>query len=145
MGLRYWTVMMGEDALSRPIAVPKGPSRYAEKQAKKYAARKAERECYRAVDYRDGHTCRVCFRPCSPTSVALENRAERHHMKPRSLGGKHTPENVVTTCKGCHERVHLEGDMKLSGDAQVRDERGRLAGVQVQELTEAGWVVTKMV
>ncbi len=147
MALRYEdkALAIDYDAIFRAGGLGKGSSRYDEKIAKRAAARKAERECYRVVDARDGHQCRVCGRQCSLTAIPLVDRAERHHMIPRSLGGKHEPSNVVTTCKGCHERVHLRGDMKLSGDAQLRDDRGRLCGVTVEELTESGWVTTRVI
>jgi 5-methylcytosine-specific restriction endonuclease McrA len=48
---------------------------------------------------RDSYTCRRCKDPSSkPLDV--------HHRKPRSRGGQHTMENLVTLCRLCHSAVH---------------------------------------
>lgn len=46
---------------------------------------------------RDNYQCQSCG----------DLRVHVHHVVERSLGGKDTEENLVTTCFRCHERIHL--------------------------------------
>jgi predicted HNH restriction endonuclease len=48
------------------------------------------------VRERDGGQCVVCGMP----------DVEVHHIKFRSQGGKHDPENLVCLCADCHGAVH---------------------------------------
>lgn len=57
---------------------------------------------------RDRHTCRLCKKSKSELRV--------HHVIWRSKGGADTPENLVTLCERCHERVHKSPKT----DARVR-------------------------
>lgn len=54
---------------------------------------------------RDGHRCQG-------QRYGLDHRCNRgvhvHHIKQRSLGGKHEPANLVTLCPAAHEWVHCE-------------------------------------
>ncbi|MGE0674895.1 MAG: HNH endonuclease [Methylibium sp.] len=94
------------------------------------------------VDARDGRRCRVCRRPCLPGAVKRSERAERHHLIPRSRGGAHVPENLVTLCvEECHPAVHVLGVLRLSGNAETRDEHGRFNGVKVERLYRESWRV----
>jgi len=124
---------------------PKPTPRVVEKQAKRTAEAKSLRECYQGVDRRDEGRCRVCKRHCSPTAIAMVDRAERHHLVYRSKGGDHETANVVTLCKFCHAAVH-GGTLRLEGDADARDKgTRRLAGVRVERNTDQGWRVEKWV
>lgn len=49
---------------------------------------------------RDKHTCTVCAKSPVPLQV--------HHVIWRSAGGSDLPENLVTLCEKCHNRVHQE-------------------------------------
>ena len=120
-----------------------GLTRAERKQAKKTAQEAAERACYRAVDQRDGHACRVCKRLVGGNSML--DRAHHHHLVYRSRGGEHASANVITVCKACHDAIHVKATVRLEGDADLRDARGKLHGVKVSRLTEAGWTVEKWV
>ena len=125
-------------------ACPKPPTRYQAKAetAKTMAAH--EREVWRAVDARDHCWCRICAHFCSPRAIGTLSRAQRHHIVYRSAGGETTTANLVTLCARCHDAEHRH-ELRLSGDADWRDERGRLAGVRVERPTEAGWTVEKFI
>jgi hypothetical protein len=120
-------------------------------RAEQKAARKAEDAakwagCCKAVDARDQGRCRVCGRRCSPTAIGELEKAERHHLIFRSQGGVDESWNVVTICKSkCHGDIHTRGTLKLSGDADARDERGKLTGVCVQRPGDGTWEVRKWV
>ncbi|MGD1042505.1 MAG: HNH endonuclease [Sedimentisphaerales bacterium] len=43
---------------------------------------------------RDENKCRLCNK---------EDNLHVHHVKPISKGGNHTPQNLITLCKVCHE------------------------------------------
>lgn len=102
-------------------------------------------ECYRIVDARDAFRCRVCGRRCSPVAIPTLERGERHHLIFKSRGGKHHSKNVLLICKArCHDEIHLQGTLHLSGNADTRNpDTGKLCGVKVERLTEAGWKVEK--
>jgi 5-methylcytosine-specific restriction endonuclease McrA len=34
---------------------------------------------------------------------------EIHHLRFRSHGGRHTPENLIALCTKCHSRLHRRG------------------------------------
>lgn len=63
----------------------------------------------RFVDQRDGGICRACQ---GPLSVG----AHHHHIVFRSLGGKHTTENVCLVCPQCHLDIHAKRLM-VTGNA----------------------------
>ena len=48
--------------------------------------------------YRDGHKCRQC------KGKSRDKRLQTHHIVSRKIGGDR-PENLVTTCVTCHERI----------------------------------------
>lgn len=122
----------------------KGFTRADAKAARDAEDARAERECYASVDVRDGLRCRVTGVQLT-RGASLTKRAHRHHMEKRSQGGGHDTRNVVTVSPKVHDDIHVRGILRLSGDADAKDERGRLAGVKVEELTEAGWAVTRWV
>lgn len=133
--------------IPRGTPLPKtvrGFSRVDAKAARDAEEARAERECYAAVDVRDGLRCRVTGVQLA-RGASLTKRAHRHHMEKRSQGGAHDTRNVITVSPKVHDDIHVRGILRLSGDADAVDERGRLAGVKVEELTEAGWAVTRWV
>lgn len=104
------------------------------------------RLCYRRVDTRDEGRCRVCLRRGNPEATTLLDRLHRHHMVYRSRGGEHLPENVLSVCKACHDAIHVTATLRVSGDAEAVDAvTGKLAGVVVERVTDAGWTVEKWV
>lgn len=105
-----------------------GRSRVADKAARMAADAKAERECYRAVDARDGLRCRITGVRLS-LSGAMTNRVHHHHMVKRSQKSGHDSRDVVTVSPHVHALIHVAGTLRLSGDADKRDERGHLCGV----------------
>ena len=50
----------------------------------------------REIFIRDGFTCQYCGRQGGDLTI--------DHINPRSLGGGHSWENLVTACKGCNHR-----------------------------------------
>lgn len=84
----------------RSLQRPKKKNRTVAK-ARAAKRRKAEQEkarVYALVDERDRGRCRVC-------GLAA---AHHHHIRYRSQGGKHVPENIVSVCVFCHERIHAK-------------------------------------
>lgn len=99
--------------LQRSHMTAKGPA--ARRTAAKRRAREREKaRVYRLVDLRDLGECRACRALCLRGGVA--DRLEHHHIRPRSLGGKHTTGNVVTLCRSCHVAVHAKR-VTVTGDA----------------------------
>lgn len=126
--------------------IPPGRKSRREERAERTATRRqTRRDVYRAVDTRDGQRCRVCRARCSTTAMDMTLRAERHHIVPRSLGGQDTTGNLVTLCKSCHDERHTSGRLQLSGDADERNEMGKLCGVTVERLSDSGWKVEALV
>jgi hypothetical protein len=128
------------------FALPKGPSRFAEKQQRKTDTEKQHRDCNRLVDLRDHRICRVCGRPSNPEGIGLLERGHRHHLVYRSQGGLDESRNVLTLCAGCHDEVHVKGTLRLEGDADQRDSlTQKLNGVAVYRTAEHGWQIQKWV
>lgn len=63
----------------------------------------------RAVLQRDERRCRV---PGCRNATFLD----LHHLQPRSEGGSHTAENLVTVCSAHHRALH-RGELRGEGDA----------------------------
>lgn len=94
---------------------------------------------------RDSHACARCGRPVDVSSGYYS----LHHRLPRSRGGTHTPENLVTLCGSGTTRCHVEVE---SLRAQARAEGWLvptgvdpaawpvLRGGQWWQLTAEGWV-----
>ena len=110
-----------------------------EERAERKTAKKANwlKVC-QAVDLRDGGRCRVCAKRVELGST-FHDRVERHHIIPRSLGGQDTTENIASLCVGCHDDRHKKGTLRISGNADERNEMGYLSGLTVERLTDAGW------
>lgn len=119
-------------------AVPKPKPRWMEKAEKQADAKKAERECYAAVDRRDEHCCRVCGKRVG--GIGILSAVHHHHLVYRSRGGEHTTANVISLCVKCHHAQH-NGEIRLSGDADARSRAGVLNGVQLERPaeTKSGW------
>lgn len=92
------------------------PSRVDVKRVRKAEDRAAWAAVCKQVDARDQGRCRVCGRRCSPNAVGMLERAERHHIEYRSLGGEDYAYNVVTLCAGCHSDQH-RGVIDVRGNA----------------------------
>lgn len=109
-----------------------------ERDERKRAKKAAWLEVCKAVDRRDQGKCRVCGTQCALGST-FSDRAERHHVRPRSLGGPDASWNLATVCVDCHDKRHKKGALRISGDADERNEMGYLCGLKVERLTESGW------
>lgn len=121
---------------------PGGKSQAEERREAKQASQAQLEASWRIVDVRDGGRCRICGRPCRPGALQRNERAERHHIVPRSLGGPHTPENLLTVCLAeCHPALHQSGTLRVSGNAETRKESGRLCGVLVERVVRDCWQV----
>lgn len=70
-----------------------------------------------AVDRRDHYRCRACGVRVVRTMTVVENRLERHHVKPISLGGLDKTSNVATLCLRCHEDRHVRYALHITGNA----------------------------
>ncbi len=57
------------------------------------------------VLFRDDHTCQICKGKSKDTVL------EVHHITPRSKGGTDRPDNLITLCHTCHEKLH-KGEIK---------------------------------
>jgi 5-methylcytosine-specific restriction endonuclease McrA len=55
--------------------------------------------------------CEDCKRPLR------DDQAERHHVIYRSHGGPTTPQNLLLTCRDCHQYRHAHGGRSRSQDA----------------------------
>jgi 5-methylcytosine-specific restriction endonuclease McrA len=118
------------------LAIPKPPPRWKDKAKKRTAENKAERECYAQVDRRDEHACRVCHKPVG--GFGMLESVHHHHLQYRSRGGESETKNVLSLCVRCHAAVH-NGEIRLTGDADYRNQMGNLAGVKLERATDAGW------
>lgn len=121
-----------------------GKTRNDEKRERTTAETRNLREVYRLVDTRDQGRCRICGRRVVANAVTSVERAEHHHIVKRSQGGPDTTANILLVCVSrCHDDIHVRALVKLSGDADLKDERGRFAGVRVERWMDgAGWTVT---
>lgn len=57
-----------------------------------------------AVLIAHGRRCAVCG----------EEADEVHHIRPRHLGGKDHPRNLVPLCEACHDELHRRLDAGIS-------------------------------
>lgn len=121
-----------------------GRTRSDEKAARDAQDAKEERQCYRKVDRRDHLRCRVTG-VLLTLGGSLVKAVQRHHLIPRSQGGPHESWNVATVSRAIHDRIHVHGTMRISGDADDRDAEGRLCGLKVEEPINEVWTVTKWV
>ncbi len=112
-----------------------------EKHERKLSKANNLKAVYAIIDRRDEGQCRVCGRRCSTTAANSEQRAERHHIIARSLGGEDTPQNLALVCIWCHEERHKKGTLRITGNAHERDLLGCLCGLTIERLTESGWKV----
>jgi 5-methylcytosine-specific restriction endonuclease McrA len=78
------------------FAFPKGTPRVISRRAKKAEEDRQWEEAKRFVRKRDGGKCKCCGK----------TGGEVHHLKYRSLGGDHDPNNLALLCKRCHEDIH---------------------------------------
>lgn len=60
---------------------------------------------------RDQHTCQLCQKNAKGVELNV------HHVVWKSKGGSNTPENLLTLCTKCHDRVHT----KPKVDAKVKE------------------------
>jgi len=61
------------------------------------------RQCYAVVEKRACGCCERCGIAISKERPEWHpQRAHMNHKRPRSLGGKDTPENCELICQGCH-------------------------------------------
>lgn len=118
-------------AIEEAGGIGKGESRREEQQRERATAAAVWLAVCRAVDKRDDRRCRVCGRRTNADAITLLDRGHRHHLQYRSLGGPDSTANVCTLCADCHEDEH-RGRITLSGNADFRDEMGKLAGICLQ-------------
>jgi hypothetical protein len=56
---------------------------------------------------RDNYTCQYC------KGKSKDSKLQVHHIIPRSQGGSNRPNNLLTLCKTCHDKLHA-GNIKLT-------------------------------
>lgn len=121
---------------------PKPSPRWMEKAKQRAEEARTLKQVYAQVDRRDGPRCRVCGARVG--GVGLLERRHHHHLTYRSRGGEHTTANTLSTCVRCHQAVH-DAEIRLSGDADLRDTDGKFCGVTLERYTEAGWKTERMI
>jgi len=128
--------------------VPKsrsGLSRHQEAVAADLAREQHWRAVCRAVEERDGDVCRICGRRCVFTKAKTRaEKADPHHVIFQSANGPDETWNVAKLCRDCHDEVHVHRRLMVSGNADERTELGKLGGLRVERLTDAGWTVVGM-
>lgn len=126
-------------------AVPKlgtkGLTLREERAQRKADDERALRECYAAVDRRDGKVCRVSGLTLAVDHPDARRRLCRHHMKPRSTAPseRHNPANVITISQFVSDQIHIKAALFLEGDASLVDAAGDFCGVTEWQATEFGW------
>ena len=78
------------------LRFPKGTPRVLSKRAVRLEKERQLKEARRFVRERDGGKCRSCGK----------SGAEVHHLRYRSQGGDHDPNNLALLCQRCHEDIH---------------------------------------
>jgi hypothetical protein len=129
-------------------ACPKIPglTRMEEREARKAQAEADLRACYAKVDRRDHKVCRVSGVTLTAGDSNPRKRLERHHMVERSLDKTkiNDPANVITVSAWVHDQLTAHR-LHLEGDADARDESGKLCGVLLSANGETGWQPMRMV
>ncbi len=92
------------------LAFPKPDSSKAGDKRERSKAKLAQlRQTIAAVLARDGKRCRVCH---------SRQNVEVHHIRFRSLGGRHITSNCAVLCQECHYAVHSYR-LAIHGDADA--------------------------
>lgn len=89
---------------------------------------KADKAVYQAVAERDGYRCRACG---DYEGIDIH----RHHLIGRSST---TTATVACLCSTCHALLHVRVGgkrLRIYGDADQRDSRGRLCGLTLDQRT----------
>lgn len=63
------------------------------------------REIKEQVHERDDHRCQRCG------EQKHDRNLNAHHIKPDSAGGETEPDNLITLCHDCHDRIHRYNEM----------------------------------
>ncbi|GAB7020291.1 HNH endonuclease [Halostagnicola bangensis] len=92
-----------EDVLDAPVTVEENqtPAGVVRQSTQDYPPDWDRRR--RRVYARDDHQCQNCRRRGGPYG---DVELHAHHIVPKSRGGVHRLENLVTVCKPCHDAVH---------------------------------------
>ncbi|MXV61603.1 HNH endonuclease [Natronorubrum sp. JWXQ-INN-674] len=80
----------------------------------------------RQVYARDDHQCQNCRRRGGPYG---DVELHAHHIVPKSRGGVHRLENLVTVCKSCHDAVHSRNAVAPTAITDAEAEPSTLAEV----------------
>jgi hypothetical protein len=130
----------------RPDGSP-GLSRMEEKAEKSSNYEAELRACNMKVDLRDSRVCRVSGVVLTPFHPDKRKALMRHHMKPKSTAKSERTNtaNVITISGWVHDQIHVKGLLHLEGDANARDEDGKLRGVLLSANGEGGWQPMRMV
>jgi len=118
------------------MTFPKPTPRLKERVLQRTREDHAWMTCCRVVDARDRYRCRACHRRTRRTMTLCPERAEHHHLVPRSLLPKtlHAdPRIIVLVCAACHGKLQrhelvavgstawmVEGTPYLDASGEVR-------------------------
>lgn len=121
-------------------------TRHEAKERKAKEKQAALDACYAEVDARDLLCSRRSGKKLTKGHPQAAERVERHHMQTRGLYPELVSEsaNVITLAGDEHAEVKA-GKARYSGDANLRDQDGKLCGVTYERITEAGWVTVRMI
>jgi len=64
---------------------------------------------------RDNYTCQYC------KGKSKDSKLEVHHIIFRCYGGSDKPENLITLCKTCHDKLHA-GKINLKRNGKVKEQ-----------------------
>ncbi|AKB77890.1 hypothetical protein MSHOH_1407 [Methanosarcina horonobensis HB-1 = JCM 15518] len=80
---------------------------------------------------RDNHTCQHC------KSKSKDPKLHCHHIIFRSQNGTDTPENLITLCSTCHQKLH-EGKIKLFGNVS-KTKHATDVGIIKSQIKKSEW------
>lgn len=78
------------------LALPKHRARVLDKRALRLEKERQLKAARTFVKARDKGLCRCCRKP----------GGQVHHLRYRSQGGDHDPNNLALLCQRCHEDIH---------------------------------------
>ncbi len=113
-----------EDVLEAPVTVDRNqtPAGFVRQSTQDYPPDWDRRR--RRVYARDDHQCQNCRRRGGPYG---DVELHAHHIVPKSRGGVHRLENLVTLCEPCHDAVHSRNAVAPTAISEAEAEPSTLA------------------
>ncbi|TYT61767.1 HNH endonuclease [Natrialba swarupiae] len=115
-----------EDVLDAPVTVERNqaPTGLVRQSTQDYPPDWNRRR--RRVYARDDHQCQNCRRRGGPYG---DVELHAHHIVPKSRGGVHRLENLITLCEPCHDAVHSRNGVAPTAITEAEAEPSSLAKV----------------